>query len=402
MEMYAGSECSFVTDISDIVHLQAGATCYANSVATVIRAAESRIIGRNTTPYNQFVDDLIQKWGKDGIPISKMKEVLMAECLKRGLRMESVNIEEAEIAIKQNRAILAGFMLSNSQWKRFTDFFEQHPEKVITKQIIGAPKKDGVTPNYWNMKNSWGAWADNGYCRIHKNAINLELFDIYYTQNELGDEDWIKYINFLYAPGISLMCKICNISFQFHNDYLSHMIIDHRNNKPYHCEMCDKSFASRDTLLSHIKSIHKKEKQLECEHCKKTFFSKYNLAVHCRIHTDERPYKCTFKNCNKACNTKGNLKIHIRVHTGERPYKCQFKDCNKAFRTSSTLSTHIRVHTGERPYKCKNCDKAFKGSGDLTRHVRIHTGEKPFECGNCHKRFTQLAHKKKHEKKCLL
>lgn len=49
------------------MHLQYGETCYANAGATILRAAESRIVGRILEPHEVIVQRLIAKYGIKGL-----------------------------------------------------------------------------------------------------------------------------------------------------------------------------------------------------------------------------------------------------------------------------------------------------------------------------------------------
>ena len=71
---------------------------------------------------------------------------------------------------------------------------------------------------------------------------------------------------------------------------------------------------------------------------------------------------------------KDILRTQQRIHTREKPYKCS--ECDKFFTRKSHLSIHQKFHTGEKPYKCSECEKWFTNKDNLRIHQRIHTVEK--------------------------
>jgi hypothetical protein len=96
-------------------HLQRG-TCYANDTATIIRAAEARIIGRQIESHKAIVQRLVDKYGEDG---AQFFSVLRKECKKKNLRCSYVSLKKAEKAIREGRALIMVIHMPEYMWDDF-------------------------------------------------------------------------------------------------------------------------------------------------------------------------------------------------------------------------------------------------------------------------------------------
>lgn len=96
--------------------------------------------------------------------------------------------------------------------------------------------------------------------------------------------------------------------------------------------------------------------------------AKYQAQIRRQNSKSSGRYKCA--ECGKRFVQNSSLVTHFRIHTGERPFKCTFLTCNEAFTDYSTYTKHIRTHTGERPYSCPICFRKFSQSGNMHRHLK--------------------------------
>ncbi|KAL5486664.1 hypothetical protein EMCRGX_G019175 [Ephydatia muelleri] len=145
---------------------------------------------------------------------------------------------------------------------------------------------------------------------------------------------------------------------------------------------CGKMFDEQDELVQHIEAHHIEKGKVDvftcqwqlCPRNKKPFNARYKLLIHMRIHSGEKPNKCTYAGCTKAFSRLENLKIHLRTHTGEKPYVCQYNGCNKSFSNSSDRSKHQKTHYDQKPYTCNfpGCNKRYTDPSSLRKHCKIH------------------------------
>ncbi|XP_035524450.1 zinc finger protein GLIS3 isoform X2 [Morone saxatilis] len=146
---------------------------------------------------------------------------------------------------------------------------------------------------------------------------------------------------------------------------------------------CSAVYEQKEELVRHIEKLHVDQRKAEdftcywvgCTRNFKPFNARYKLLIHMRVHSGEKPNKCTFEGCKKAFSRLENLKIHLRSHTGEKPYLCQHPGCHKAFSNSSDRAKHQRTHLETKPYTCQvpGCAKRYTDPSSLRKHVKSHS-----------------------------
>ncbi|KAF1406870.1 Zinc finger protein GLIS3, partial [Spheniscus humboldti] len=151
---------------------------------------------------------------------------------------------------------------------------------------------------------------------------------------------------------------------------------------------CGALYDQQEELVQHIEKIHIDQRKGEdftcfwagCPRRYKPFNARYKLLIHMRVHSGEKPNKCTVSlnsGCKKAFSRLENLKIHLRSHTGEKPYLCQHTGCQKAFSNSSDRAKHQRTHLDTKPYACQipGCTKRYTDPSSLRKHVKAHSSK---------------------------
>ncbi|KAM8731600.1 zinc finger X-chromosomal protein-like [Acanthopagrus schlegelii] len=254
----------------------------------------------------------------------------------------------------------------------------------------------------------------------------------------------------------SLLCDFCGKEFKCKSQLAVHFQT-HTGERPHLCDICGRKFGrqyqlKRHKILVHANRVNSEENlspdaPFACAICGKRLKSEAMLAAHSRIHSGDKPHRCSIclRSFQRAtCLKQHHVRVHLRVRVNEAPHaigrrksSASAKEfpcpiCGKVFKFKSLLASHSLTHSEVRPYDCDFCSRSFrrlshlkrhrevvhangerlpqsfvchicgkdkKCRSQLARHVIIHTGERPFACDLCSARFNRSGNLKQHRKR---
>ncbi|CAL8127455.1 unnamed protein product [Orchesella dallaii] len=189
-------------------------------------------------------------------------------------------------------------------------------------------------------------------------------------------------------------CEYCDQRFRNKSELAIHRRL-HTGERPFKCDHCLETFVSSLKKEFHIEQMHPEVPPLRCDFCPKGFYRQHRLRIHAVSHTGEKTNICEI--CGKCFSQAAMLRYHQTTHEelNLKQFKCT--ECSRVFANPQNLKSHVESqHQKMYRHRCETCGRGYTQMSHLRRHLRTHSGEQPFACSYCPKKFTSGAALKIH------
>ncbi|KAL1429454.1 hypothetical protein MTO96_016294 [Rhipicephalus appendiculatus] len=130
----------------------------------------------------------------------------------------------------------------------------------------------------------------------------------------------------------------------------------------YCCPHCERMCPNRNTLAVHVR-IHMEDKPFKCALCQSAFTTKAYLIDHVKRHSSGKAVTCSV--CFQPNCTKHDIVLRRR-QSGERVFRSDHR--NKAFAVYAGLEDPKDGRPHRMPTICDYCGESFPCGSDLQKH----------------------------------
>ncbi|XP_052600615.1 zinc finger protein 280B [Peromyscus californicus insignis] len=232
-----------------------------------------------------------------------------------------------------------------------------------------------VHPRYENglVKVGFSSPASQGTFDPKKGSLTLLLSDFYYGQHKGDGQPEQKTHTIFKCPNCLKALK--NVKFMNHTKH--HLEFERQGNDGWEnhttCQHCHRQFTSPIQLEFHVDRVHiAPDPTMVCRICELSFETDQVLLEHMKDNhkPGEMPYVCQI--CKYRSSVFADVETHFRkYHVNTKNLLCPF--CLKIFKTGTPYMCHYRGHWERNGHQCSKCRLQFLTFKEKMEHkTRCH------------------------------